>query len=146
MHSFPTWKVISCFLLALTCKNSGQSPLNFCIFCFAEILLYAFQTPISTPWIMGIWGYCVKITFFMKFFESYKFVNHLNSMINIFIFNKKLNKYRSATNTWSLLQASPFCKIVREVLVELELPHILHRCIFNCFRTWLHLVFESSVL
>ncbi|KAL0347042.1 UNVERIFIED_CONTAM: Alpha carbonic anhydrase 1, chloroplastic [Sesamum calycinum] len=26
------------------------------------------------------------------------------------------------------LEASPFCKVVREVLVELELPHILHSC------------------
>ncbi|XP_047982781.1 uncharacterized protein LOC125223608 isoform X2 [Salvia hispanica] len=25
-------------------------------------------------------------------------------------------------------EASPFCKVVREVLVELELPHILHSC------------------
>ncbi|KAJ3691631.1 hypothetical protein LUZ61_020795 [Rhynchospora tenuis] len=28
---------------------------------------------------------------------------------------------------WSY-EASPFCKIVREVLVELELPHLLHNC------------------
>ncbi|KAJ0792043.1 putative glutathione S-transferase, Thioredoxin-like superfamily [Helianthus annuus] len=25
-------------------------------------------------------------------------------------------------------EASPFCKLVREVLVELELPHLLHSC------------------
>ena len=25
------------------------------------------------------------------------------------------------------LQGSPFCKLVREVLVELELPHLLRR-------------------
>jgi hypothetical protein len=24
-------------------------------------------------------------------------------------------------------QGSPFCKLVRETLVELELPHLLHR-------------------
>ncbi|XP_057777926.1 uncharacterized protein LOC130996649 isoform X2 [Salvia miltiorrhiza] len=31
-------------------------------------------------------------------------------------------------------EASPFCKVVREVLVELELPHILHRLHFSCAR------------
>ncbi|XP_073099206.1 uncharacterized protein [Elaeis guineensis] len=29
-------------------------------------------------------------------------------------------------------ESSPFCKIVREVLVELELPHLLHSCLLLC--------------
>ncbi|GJN04265.1 hypothetical protein PR202_ga21798 [Eleusine coracana subsp. coracana] len=29
-------------------------------------------------------------------------------------------------------EGSPFCKLVRETLVELELPHLLHRYCYNC--------------
>lgn len=58
-------------------------------------------------------------------FFCFQFSNSINYVIEFLL--SSISVLHDLLAHVSFFQPSPFCKVVREVLVELELPHILHR-------------------
>lgn len=97
--------------------------------------LFSIKTTPETTWSMGIWGKCFGLLLvFMTEGSDPSYMDFMNDKNHSTMSN--MMKYLCLLRSFALfcleyffylIQGSPFCKYVREVLVELELPHIVRR-------------------